>query len=48
MLSEEVLDKIGSRLSDSVNLVNDILTITRSVMADLRHMCSTITAWRPP
>jgi PAS domain S-box-containing protein len=35
-LSVDALEKIGSRLNDSVNLVNDILTITRSVMADLR------------
>jgi PAS domain S-box-containing protein len=35
-LSGEVLDKIGTRLNDSVNLVKEILTITRSVMADLR------------
>jgi PAS domain S-box-containing protein len=35
-LSGEVLEKIGTRLNDSVTLVNDILTITRSVMADLR------------
>jgi PAS domain S-box-containing protein len=35
-LSGEILDKIGTRLNDSVNLVKDILTITRSVMADLR------------
>jgi PAS domain S-box-containing protein len=35
-LSGETLDKVGTRLNDSVNLVKDILTITRSVMADLR------------
>ena len=35
-LSGEVLEKIGTRLTDSVNLVNDILAITRNVMADLR------------
>jgi PAS domain S-box-containing protein len=35
-LSGEVLDKVGTRLNDSVTLVKDILTITRSVMADLR------------
>jgi two-component system sensor histidine kinase UhpB len=35
-LSGEILEKIGTRLSDSVTLVNDILAITRSVMADLR------------
>jgi two-component system sensor histidine kinase UhpB len=35
-LSEDALAKVGSRLTDSVQLVNDILTITRSVMADLR------------
>lgn len=35
-LSDDALQKVGSRLSDSVQLVNDILTITRSVMADLR------------
>ncbi|MGE5376688.1 MAG: PAS domain S-box protein [Bacteroidota bacterium] len=35
-LSSEVLDKVGTRLNDSVNLVKEILTITRSVMADLR------------
>jgi len=35
-LSDDALAKIGSRLTDSVQLVNDILTITRSVMADLR------------
>ena len=35
-LSGEILDKIGTRLNNSVTLVNDILTITRSVMADLR------------
>jgi len=35
-LSDDALMKVGPRLSDSVQLVNDILTITRSVMADLR------------
>ena len=35
-LSGEILEKVGTRLNDSVNLVKDILTITRSVMADLR------------
>ncbi len=35
-LSGEILDKVGTRLNDSVTLVNDILTITRSVMTDLR------------
>lgn len=35
-LSEDALAKVGARLTDSVQLVNDILTITRSVMADLR------------
>ncbi len=35
-LSGEILEKIGTRLNDSVTLVNDILAITRSVMADLR------------
>jgi two-component system sensor histidine kinase UhpB len=35
-LSGETLDKVGTRLNDSVTLVNDILAITRSVMADLR------------
>ncbi len=35
-LSDDALIKVGTRLSDSVQLVNDILMITRSVMADLR------------
>ncbi|HJS17886.1 MAG TPA: PAS domain S-box protein, partial [Anaerolineales bacterium] len=35
-LSSEALQKIGTRLNDSVSLVNDILGITRNVMADLR------------
>ena len=35
-LSSDALEKIGTRLTDSVTLVNDILAITRSVMADLR------------
>jgi PAS domain S-box-containing protein len=35
-LSGEILDKVGTRLNDSVTLVNDVMTITRSVMADLR------------
>jgi PAS domain S-box-containing protein len=35
-LSSEVLQTIGTRLDDSVSLVNQILTITRSVMSDLR------------
>jgi two-component system sensor histidine kinase UhpB len=35
-LDSEILQKVGTRLSDSVNLVKDVLTITRSVMADLR------------
>jgi PAS domain S-box-containing protein len=35
-LSDEALQIIGTRLDDSVSLVNQILTITRNVMADLR------------
>jgi two-component system sensor histidine kinase UhpB len=35
-LSAEILEKVGTRLNDSVTLVKDILTITRSVMTDLR------------
>jgi PAS domain S-box-containing protein len=35
-LSSEALQVIGTRLDDSVSLVNQILTITRNVMADLR------------
>ena len=35
-LSSESLQTVGTRLDDSVSLVNQILTITRSVMADLR------------
>src|SRR6266498_4216161 len=35
-LSTEALQIIGSRLDDSVSLVNQILTITRNVMSDLR------------
>jgi len=35
-LSTDALQIIGSRLDDSVTLVNQILTITRSVMSDLR------------
>jgi PAS domain S-box-containing protein len=35
-LSGEILEKVGTRLNDSVTLVNDVLAITRSVMADLR------------
>jgi PAS domain S-box-containing protein len=35
-LTPEILEKIGTRLNDSVNLVKDVLAITRSVMADLR------------
>jgi PAS domain S-box-containing protein len=35
-LSSEALEAIGTRLDDSVSLVNQILTITRNVMTDLR------------
>jgi signal transduction histidine kinase len=35
-LSSDALQIIGSRLDDSVSLVNQILTITRNVMSDLR------------
>ena len=31
-----IIEQVGSRISDSVKLVNQILTITRSVMSDLR------------
>lgn len=35
-MTRETLEKVGTRLNDSVTLVKDILAITRSVMADLR------------
>ena len=35
-LSSDAIEQVGPRISDSVGLVNQILTITRSVMADLR------------
>ncbi|HEX2990312.1 MAG TPA: PAS domain S-box protein, partial [Anaerolineales bacterium] len=35
-LTKETLEKVGTRLNDSVTLVKDVLAITRSVMADLR------------
>ena len=35
-LTKENLEKVGTRLNDSVTLVKDVLAITRSVMADLR------------
>jgi signal transduction histidine kinase len=35
-LTSTALLEVGQRLSDSVNLVNQILTITRNVMGDLR------------
>jgi signal transduction histidine kinase len=35
-LSSEALQIIGSRLDDSVSLVNQVLAITRNVMSDLR------------
>ena len=35
-LSEDVLERVGSRLKDSLHLVNETIALVRDVMADLR------------